>query len=68
MYELEHSLWAKSLLRRIELIKRTCAASKHEIPEEAKNEAKLLFQHQIVSYFEQHSIPPTNTSKVCPGC
>ena len=66
--ELEHSPWAKSLLQRIELIKRTCTALKHEIPEEAKNEAKLLFQHQIVIYFGQYSIPSTNTFKVCPGC
>ena len=41
------------------LIKGTCATSKPEIPEKAKNEAKLLFQHQILSYVEQYSILPS---------
>ena len=41
------------------LVKCTCTTSKPEIPEKAKNEAKLLFQHQIVSYVEQYSILPS---------
>ena len=55
--DLEHSSWAKSLFQRMWLVKRTCITSKLEILEEAKKEAKLLFQHQIVSYVDQHSIP-----------
>ena len=54
---IEHSLWEKSLFRRIGLVKRTCTTSKPEIPEKAKNVAELLFQHQVVSYVEQYSIP-----------
>ena len=55
--DLEHSSWAKSLFRRMGLIKRAFTAMKPEIPENAKNEAKLLFQHQIISYFKQKVIP-----------
>ena len=55
--DLEHSSWAKSLFRRMGLIKRVFTAMKPEIPENAKNEAKLLFQHQIISYVEQKVIP-----------
>lgn len=39
--DLEHSSWAKSLFRRMGLIKRVFTAMKPEIPENAKNEAKL---------------------------
>ena len=48
--DLESSSWAKSLFRRMGLVKRTCTTSKPEILEKAKKEAKLLYQHQIVSY------------------
>lgn len=41
------------------LVKRTDTSSKPEIAEKATNEAKLFFQHQIVSYIEQYSIPPS---------
>ena len=37
--------------------KRTCTTSKPEIPELAKKEAKLIFQHQIADHAERHSIP-----------
>ena len=37
--------------------KRTCTTSKPEIPELAKKEAKLIFQHQIAEVVERHSIP-----------
>ena len=57
--DLEHSSWAKSLFRRMGQVKRACTTSKLEIPRKAKNEVKLLFQHQIVSYVEQDSIPPS---------
>ena len=40
----------------MELVKPACTTSKHEIPEKAKNQTELLFQHQIVSYVEQYSI------------
>ena len=39
-------------------VKRTCTTSKPEIPEQAM-EAKLIFQHQIVNFVEQYSIPPS---------
>ena len=52
------SSWAKSLFHRMGFVKRTCTTSKPEIPEKAKMEAKLLYQHQIVSYVEECSIPP----------
>ena len=37
--------------------KRTCTTPKPEIPELAKKEAKLIFQHQIAEVMERHSIP-----------
>ena len=53
------SSWAKGLFHRMGFVKRTCTTSKPEIPEKAKMEAKLLYQHQIVSYVEEYSIPPS---------
>ena len=38
-------------------VKRTCTTSKPEIPELAKREAKLIFQHQIADLVEKHDIP-----------
>ena len=43
--DLDSSFWAKSFFRRIGFKKRTCTTSKPEIPELAKKEAKLIFQH-----------------------
>ena len=40
---------AKSLFHRIGFVKRTCTTSKPELPVKAKMEAKLLYQHEIVS-------------------
>ena len=45
--DLDSTAWAKSLFRRMGFVKRTCTTSKPEIPELAKREAKLIFQHQI---------------------
>ena len=45
--DLDSSYWAKGLFRRMGFTKRTCTTSKPEIPELAKKEAKLIFQHQI---------------------
>ena len=55
--DLDSSFWAKSLFRRMGFKKRTCTTSKPEIPELAKKEAKLIFQHQIAEVVERHSIP-----------
>ena len=41
------SYWAKSLFRRMGFTKQICIASKPEILELEKKEAKLLFQNQI---------------------
>ena len=57
--DLGNSFWAKSVFHRMGFVKRTCTTSKPEIPEKAKMEAKLLYQHQIVSYVEEYSIPPS---------
>ena len=56
--DLESSSWAKSLFKRMGFVKRTCTTSKPEIPEQAMKEAKLIFQHQIVNFVEQYTIPP----------
>ena len=40
-------------------VKRTGTTSKREIPEKAKQEAKLLYQHQIVRYAEDYFISPS---------
>ena len=55
--DLDSSYWAKSLFRRMGFTKRTCTTSKPKIPELAKKEAKLIFQHQIADLVECHSIP-----------
>ena len=55
--DLESTSWAKSLFKRMGFKKRTCTTSKPEIPELAKKEAKLIFQHQIADHVERHSIP-----------
>ena len=57
--DLQNSSWTKSLFQRMGLVKRTCTTWKPEIPEKAKNEANLLFQHQTVNYVEQYSISPS---------
>ena len=44
--DLDSSYWAKRLFRRMGFTKRTCTTSKPEIPELAKKEVKLIFQHQ----------------------
>ena len=54
--DLDSSCWTKSLFRRMGFTKRTCTTSKPEIPELAKEEAKLIFQHQIADLVERHSI------------
>ena len=55
--DLEPTSRAKSLFKRMGFKKRTCTTSKPEIPELAKKEAKLIFQHQIADHVERHSIP-----------
>ena len=41
-------------------VKRACSTGKVEIPEGAREEAELLFHHEIVSYIEKYQIPPTS--------
>ena len=55
--DLESTSWAKSLFKRMGFKKQTCITSKPGIPELAKKEAKLIFQHQIADHVERHSIP-----------
>ena len=57
--DLDSSYWTKSLFRRISFTKQKCTISKPKIPELAKKEAKLIFQHQIADLVEHHSIPPS---------
>ena len=58
-FDLEHFSWVKSLFQRMGQLKCTSTTSKPEIPEKAKNDPQLLFQHQIVNYVEQYSILPS---------
>ena len=55
--DLDSSYWANSLFRRMDFMKQTCTTSKPEIPELAKEEAKLIFQHQIANLVERQPIP-----------
>ena len=57
--DLDPSYWAKSLFQRMGFAIKACTTSKPEIPEIAKKEAKLIFQHQIADLVEGYSIPPT---------
>ena len=55
--DLDSSYWAKNLFRRMRFTKRACTISKPEIPELAKKEGKLIFQHQIADLVKRCSIP-----------
>ena len=43
-----NSSWEKSVFLRIDFVKRAAAKGRPDIPEEAKNEAKILLLHQMV--------------------
>ena len=54
--DLNSSYWTKSLFTRLGFTKQTCITSKQEIPELARKETKLIFQHQIDDLVKRHSI------------
>ena len=55
--DLDLSSWAKSLLQRMGFTRRMKTAGKVEIPEGVKQEAELLYLHNIVTLMEEHDIP-----------
>ena len=55
------SSWTQSLFWRMGFVRRMRTTDKPEIPDEAVKEAKLLFQHQIVSIVEDDEIWVTST-------
>ena len=54
--DLDSSSWAKSLFKRMGFTRRMKTTGKVEIPEGAKQEAELLFLHNIVTLIEEHNI------------
>ena len=57
--DLVSSSWTQSLFRRIGFFRRMRNTDKPEISDQAVSEAKLLFQHQIVSIVKDDEIPET---------
>ena len=55
--DLDSSSWAKSLFQRMGFTRRMKTTGKVEIPEGAKQEAELLYLHNIVTLVEEHIIP-----------
>ena len=55
--DLDSSSWAKSLFKRMGFTRRMKTTGKVEIPEGAKQEAELLFLHNIVTLIEEHNSP-----------
>ena len=55
--DLDSSSWAKSLFKRMGFTRRMKTTGKVEIAEGAKQEAELLFLHNIVTLIEEHNIP-----------
>ena len=55
--DLDSSSWAKSLFQRMGFKRRMKTTGKVEIPEGAKQEAELLYLHNIVTLVEEHNIP-----------
>ena len=58
-----HGLWklflGKELFSEDEICQNIVTTSKPEIPEKAKQEAKLVYQGKILRCFEEYSIPPS---------
>ena len=54
--DLDSSSWAKSLFQRMGFTRRMKTTGKVEIPEGAKQEAELLYLHNIVTLVEEHNI------------
>ena len=52
------SQWAKSLIARMNFVKRRKTSSKVDIPDKARKEIEFLFLHEIVTKVEKHNIPP----------
>ena len=55
------SSWTQRLFWRMGFVRRMRTTDKPEIPDQAVKEAKLLFQHQIVSIVEDDEIGVTST-------
>ena len=55
--DLVSSNWTQSLFRRMGFVRRMPTTDKPEIPDQCVKEAKLLFQHQIVSIVDNDEIP-----------
>ena len=53
--------WTQSLFKGMGFVRRMRTTDKPEIPDQAVKEAKLLFQHQIVSIVEDDEIGVTST-------
>ena len=53
--DLDSSSWAKSLFQRMGFTRRMKTTGKVEIPEGAKQEAQLLYLHNIVTLVEEHN-------------
>ena len=56
--DLDSSLWAKVLFKRMGFARRMKTTGEVEIPEGARKEAKLSYLHNIVALVEEHEIPP----------
>ena len=56
--DLDSSLWAKRLFKRMGFARRMKTTDKVEIPEGARKEAELLYLHNIVALVEEYEIPP----------
>ena len=57
LIDLESTTWAKILFKRTGFCKPAVTTSKPEIPELAKQEAKLLLQHQVTNLVKKFAIP-----------
>ena len=55
--DLNSSSWAKRLSKRMGFVKQMSTTRKLEIPEGAKNEAQLVYLHDIVTIAEEHKVP-----------
>ena len=57
--DLESITWARSIFKRMGLVKCRKTSSKVEIPDEARKQIEFLFHHEIVTYVEKFKIPPS---------
>ena len=55
--DLENSSWTKSLLKRMDFVKRAATTGRSNITKGAKKEAEILFLHQVNDLAEENNIP-----------